>query len=117
MARILQILFLTVITTLLVATYVCAKPYDKNTLSGPDTIRRCERNAEVEINCQKCAKVTKSDIVYPMCCSDKDEAYRWCYNYVNFGLHKRIVLPPIFRKTYDPLYYHESSNLISNNMI
>ncbi|KAK3925392.1 Reticulon-2 [Frankliniella fusca] len=38
----------------------------------------------VEELCQRCAKLTKSNVVYPMCCEDHDAAREWCFSYVNF---------------------------------
>ncbi|XP_023024998.1 uncharacterized protein [Leptinotarsa decemlineata] len=35
--------------------------------------------------CQRCAKQTKSPIVYPMCCNEEDEVHNWCYRYTNYG--------------------------------
>lgn len=42
----------------------------------------------VETLCQKCAKYTKSTIVYPMCCGDLEEARLWCQSYIDFGVEK-----------------------------
>ncbi|XP_015599542.1 uncharacterized protein LOC107269798 [Cephus cinctus] len=36
--------------------------------------------------CQKCAKETKSDVVYPWCCTNHEGARTWCENYLYFGL-------------------------------
>ncbi|XP_050312064.1 uncharacterized protein LOC126747452 isoform X2 [Anthonomus grandis grandis] len=35
--------------------------------------------------CQRCAKQTKSPIVYPMCCNEEDNVYEWCEKYIHFG--------------------------------
>lgn len=35
--------------------------------------------------CQHCAKQTKSNIAYPMCCTNEDDAYNWCGQYINYG--------------------------------
>ncbi|CAG9858205.1 unnamed protein product [Phyllotreta striolata] len=35
--------------------------------------------------CQRCAKQTKSPIVYPMCCNEEDEVHNWCFRYTNYG--------------------------------
>jgi hypothetical protein len=35
--------------------------------------------------CQRCAKQTKSPIVYPMCCVNEDDVYNWCGKYINYG--------------------------------
>lgn len=68
---------------------MAAKPYESNMFRRTENLSRCEKNTEVDITCQKCAKITKSNVVYPMCCTDKEDAYRWCYKYINFGLQKR----------------------------
>ncbi|KAJ8919663.1 hypothetical protein NQ315_006191 [Exocentrus adspersus] len=39
---------------------------------------------KIEI-CQRCAKQTKSPIVYPMCCNEEDEVHFWCYRYTTYG--------------------------------
>ncbi|XP_030759896.1 uncharacterized protein LOC115885207 [Sitophilus oryzae] len=39
---------------------------------------------QIEI-CQRCAKATKSPLVYPMCCNDEDNVYSWCNKYIFFG--------------------------------
>ncbi|XP_018336809.1 uncharacterized protein LOC108745184 [Agrilus planipennis] len=61
------------------------QPYD-NSLN-PDMVKECESNRKVEAICQLCAKRTKSVIVYPMCCSNEEDVYTWCLNYLNFGLY------------------------------
>uniref|UniRef100_A0A6M2DUK1 Putative secreted protein n=1 Tax=Xenopsylla cheopis TaxID=163159 RepID=A0A6M2DUK1_XENCH len=45
----------------------------------------CDSDEEVMELCQRCAKVTKSNTVFPMCCDNHDEALTWCNQYVNFG--------------------------------
>ncbi|XP_026290290.1 uncharacterized protein LOC113214972 [Frankliniella occidentalis] len=49
----------------------------------------CYQNEEVEELCQMCAKKTKSNVVYPMCCQDEEEVRQWCDAYVNFPLRQR----------------------------
>ncbi|XP_066151222.1 uncharacterized protein [Euwallacea fornicatus] len=34
--------------------------------------------------CQRCAKQTKSPIVYPMCCHNEEKVYDWCYSYISY---------------------------------
>lgn len=36
--------------------------------------------------CQRCSKVTKSAIVFPMCCSNEDDTMDWCKAYVYYGI-------------------------------
>ncbi|KAK6623403.1 hypothetical protein RUM43_009255 [Polyplax serrata] len=66
-----------------------AKPYDM--WSGyqsliPKTETDCDVVDEIETLCQKCAKQTKSSVVYPMCCQNREEAREWCQKYMSFGL-------------------------------
>ncbi|KAJ9588365.1 hypothetical protein L9F63_018291 [Diploptera punctata] len=49
---------------------------------------RCESDHEIEVLCQRCAKSTKSNTVYPYCCSDQENVLVWCERYLNFGIHK-----------------------------
>ncbi|KAF7271341.1 uncharacterized protein LOC143198827 [Rhynchophorus ferrugineus] len=35
--------------------------------------------------CQRCAKQTKSPIVYPMCCNNEEKVYHWCVKYIHYG--------------------------------
>ncbi|KAK9731546.1 hypothetical protein QE152_g13571 [Popillia japonica] len=42
--------------------------------------------------CQKCAKITKANNVYPNCCNESDDdVYNWCEAYIYYGHH---ALPP-----------------------
>jgi len=36
--------------------------------------------------CQRCAKATKSSIVFPMCCANDDGVKNWCEEYVYYGI-------------------------------
>ncbi|KAL1516917.1 hypothetical protein ABEB36_000749 [Hypothenemus hampei] len=40
-------------------------------------------NTRLEV-CQRCAKITKSPIVYPMCCKNKEEGFSWCMRYLKY---------------------------------
>ncbi|XP_045464117.1 uncharacterized protein LOC123673580 [Harmonia axyridis] len=42
---------------------------------------------EVIETCQICAKQTKSNIVYPMCCVNEEDVFNWCSKFINFGQH------------------------------
>ncbi|XP_034244881.1 uncharacterized protein LOC117647285 [Thrips palmi] len=65
--------------------YEFLQPADK-----PPTVfaadNACYHDAEVETLCQRCAKTTKSPVVFPMCCNDKEEAREWCKRYLEFGV-------------------------------
>ena len=48
-------------------------------------IKKCEAdNTKMEL-CMRCAKETKSEIVYPLCCANEDGVQDWCQDYVYFG--------------------------------
>lgn len=54
----------------------------------PETIRKvqqCEMNQATMELCMRCAKVTKSEIIYPMCCNNDDSVKDWCHDYVYYG--------------------------------
>ncbi|KAL0273459.1 UNVERIFIED_CONTAM: hypothetical protein PYX00_006115 [Menopon gallinae] len=85
------ILVLAIVLLILILqdSVVDGKPYDlwanfKSLI--PTTETDCDRNAEIETLCQRCAKQTKSNLVYPMCCENREEAREWCQKYMNFGL-------------------------------
>lgn len=40
---------------------------------------------DVQDVCQRCAKETKSDVVYSMCCSNQDDAQTWCLKAIKYG--------------------------------
>ncbi|XP_048515193.1 uncharacterized protein LOC125501959 [Athalia rosae] len=42
--------------------------------------------SQTENLCQRCAKQTKSVVVYPWCCTDHEGAREWCENYLHYGL-------------------------------
>ncbi|CAD7089417.1 unnamed protein product [Hermetia illucens] len=56
-------------------------------LSDRDYIRvkPCIFNMATMELCMRCAKVTKSTIVYPMCCSNEDTVLDWCREYIYYG--------------------------------
>nr|CAD7266179.1 unnamed protein product [Timema shepardi] len=41
---------------------------------------------EIDTLCQRCAKSTKSSLVYPMCCQNTEEVMDWCKEYISFGI-------------------------------
>ncbi|XP_017027637.1 uncharacterized protein [Drosophila kikkawai] len=49
-------------------------------------VQQCEKDIPTMELCMRCAKVTKSDIVYPICCSNDDGIKDWCREYVFFGI-------------------------------
>ncbi|GLH07456.1 Uncharacterized protein GBIM_12907 [Gryllus bimaculatus] len=46
----------------------------------------CLRHESTEALCQRCAKSTKSTMVYPMCCRNQEEVREWCVRYLDYGL-------------------------------
>ncbi|XP_067007171.2 uncharacterized protein [Anabrus simplex] len=46
----------------------------------------CQHNDNTETLCQRCAKSTKSPMVYPMCCVNEEEVQIWCVRYLSYGL-------------------------------
>lgn len=56
-----------------------------------DTIRKiqkCDKDMDTMELCMRCAKVTKSEIVYPLCCANEDSVKTWCHDYIYFGTAK-----------------------------
>ncbi|XP_028027736.1 uncharacterized protein LOC114241151 [Bombyx mandarina] len=45
----------------------------------------CHTDDELLDLCQRCAKLTKSKLAYPACCSKDLKARKWCSDYVYFG--------------------------------
>eukprot|EP00099_Drosophila_melanogaster_P012409 NP_001286730.1 uncharacterized protein Dmel_CG4269, isoform C [Drosophila melanogaster] len=48
-------------------------------------VQQCEKDTNTMELCMRCAKVTKSEFVYPMCCGNEDGIKDWCREYVYFG--------------------------------
>jgi hypothetical protein len=49
--------------------------------------------SELETLCQRCAKSTRSNILYPLCCDNKDTTVKaYCERYLNFGIHGRDII-------------------------
>ncbi|XP_017090841.1 uncharacterized protein [Drosophila bipectinata] len=48
-------------------------------------VQQCEKDTATMELCMRCAKVTKSQIIYPMCCSNDDGIKDWCNAYVFYG--------------------------------
>lgn len=51
-----------------------------------ERVKRCHEDEDVNELCQRCSKVTKSSIVFPMCCSNEDQTMDWCKAYVYYGI-------------------------------
>lgn len=48
-------------------------------------VKQCEVDVEKMELCMRCAKETKSELVYPLCCADEDGVLGWCNDYVYYG--------------------------------
>ncbi|XP_063241751.1 uncharacterized protein LOC134541929 [Bacillus rossius redtenbacheri] len=55
----------------------------------PDDIDYCKMNDEINVVCQRCAKMTQSKLVIPMCCSNEEQVLDWCERYINYGIQGR----------------------------
>ena len=43
---------------------------------------------EVRELCQRCAKVTRSTVAYPLCCQPRENPRIWCMKFLAFGISK-----------------------------
>ncbi|XP_022217821.2 LOW QUALITY PROTEIN: uncharacterized protein LOC111071034 [Drosophila obscura] len=69
-------------------TKMLVDPSEYNGNLSVETIRKvqqCEINGSTMELCMRCAKVTKSEIIYPMCCNNDDGIKDWCHAYVYYG--------------------------------
>lgn len=48
-------------------------------------VKQCEDNIERMELCMRCAKESKSQIVYPLCCANEDKVGDWCHDYIYYG--------------------------------
>ena len=48
-------------------------------------VKQCEADPNKLELCMRCAKETKSNIVYPLCCVNEDGVEDWCKEYVYYG--------------------------------
>lgn len=61
----------------------------KVTLLDEETVlqvRMCFDNITTMELCQRCASITKSMTVFPLCCADVDGIQGWCQEYLDYGL-------------------------------
>uniref|UniRef100_A0A182MU08 Uncharacterized protein n=1 Tax=Anopheles culicifacies TaxID=139723 RepID=A0A182MU08_9DIPT len=49
-------------------------------------VQQCYEDEDINELCQRCSKVTKSSMVFPMCCSNEDHTMTWCKEYVYYGI-------------------------------
>lgn len=70
---------------------VCATSSHSNLYNGDlsesviKKIQKCEKDIETMELCMRCAKVTQSEIVYPMCCDNEEKVKDWCRQYIYYG--------------------------------
>lgn len=38
--------------------------------------------------CERCAKVTRSELVYPLCCAQEGDVRQFCVNYLDFVIEE-----------------------------
>ncbi|CAG2115563.1 unnamed protein product [Medioppia subpectinata] len=48
----------------------------------------CTVSPDVRSVCEKCAKVTKSDMAYPLCCSQRSDR-EWCQLFLDYTLSQK----------------------------
>ncbi|XP_014251837.1 uncharacterized protein LOC106667993 [Cimex lectularius] len=61
-------------------------PYLREKRQWDDIVDQCKIYDSTETTCQRCAKETKSVIVYPMCCEGRESAREWCTTFINYGI-------------------------------
>ncbi|KAF8786208.1 uncharacterized protein LOC129972183 [Argiope bruennichi] len=45
---------------------------------------KCRHGGEVRNLCEKCAKVTKNEVVFPLCCQNKIGVAAWCKEFLDY---------------------------------
>ncbi|XP_022905397.1 uncharacterized protein [Onthophagus taurus] len=70
------------ITILMICEFTTARPSDGYKAYIPSL---CAEDADQLYICQKCAKITKSNAVYPDCCLKKDDVFMWCSRFIQYG--------------------------------
>ncbi|XP_052889429.1 uncharacterized protein LOC128297774 [Anopheles moucheti] len=49
-------------------------------------MQQCFEDEDLNELCQRCSKVSKLSIVFPMCCNNEDHTMTWCRDYVYYGI-------------------------------
>ncbi len=49
----------------------------------------CISGSELRNLCEKCAKITKSFVAYPLCCRNSGGVRDWCQLYLDFTLNRK----------------------------
>lgn len=48
--------------------------------------RHCQVGTQRRDLCERCAKLTKSEMAYVYCCIDKDDVYSYCERFIDYSL-------------------------------
>ncbi|XP_031356579.1 uncharacterized protein LOC116180634 [Photinus pyralis] len=81
------IVAVSILAILSIVQQIAARPKDSPFQNSLDTINGCHIDSKVQDTCQRCAKVTKSNVVYPLCCGNEDDVFVWCQRYLEYGIH------------------------------
>ena len=73
----------------------------------------CNLQEEVRDLCQRCAKVTRSTVAYPLCCQPRENPRIWCMKFLAFGISKWTTLKKIITTLRCQIYY--VSDLLQNS--
>ncbi|XP_071038970.1 uncharacterized protein [Parasteatoda tepidariorum] len=49
-----------------------------------DEDNECRHGGQIRDLCERCAKVTKNELVFPMCCSEQKGVRRWCKEFLDY---------------------------------
>ncbi|XP_005176872.1 uncharacterized protein LOC101901173 [Musca domestica] len=55
-----------------------------------EQVRQCEEDQTAMELCMRCAKITKSTTVYPLCCGNVEGVKEWCYAYVYYRVEPQL---------------------------
>uniref|UniRef100_A0A4Q8K5N5 U20-Liphistoxin-Lsp1a_1 n=1 Tax=Liphistius sp. SGP-2016 TaxID=1905180 RepID=A0A4Q8K5N5_9ARAC len=47
---------------------------------------QCKNGGPIRDLCERCAKFTKNEIVFPLCCGNKEKVRDWCQNFLGYVL-------------------------------
>ncbi|XP_043208357.1 uncharacterized protein LOC122373959 [Amphibalanus amphitrite] len=66
-------------------SYPSAHPFRNENFMRRRSLQDCERSARLRMTCERCAKESRSDDAFIMCCSDTDGIREWCEKFLAFG--------------------------------
>jgi hypothetical protein len=61
-------------------------PLNEISLNDSEHSEECVSGSELRNLCEKCAKITKSFVAYPLCCRNSDGVREWCQLFLDFTL-------------------------------